>query len=291
MTRSLPTGVAGGSYILKPPLGKKSMLTSLDKGGVGKELSDGWVANFAIGCTFGCGFCYVDPIHKRWGSRRVGDIVKKDWGYYFAVPENLQEVIEKTNWANWNGKEVMLSSTHDAYLPQLYKWTRKILEKALPAGVKFCIQTRSPLVEQDFKLISRYRDQVRLQVSVATMNAEFSRKIELRVVPPLRRLDILRNAKNYVKCETGIIIAPIFPRTQMRPDIDADLHELARHLAGIRPEHIYGESLHRRGVNMTYIEKALGERVLIDDFDAEAKTLFNASLKEFGLGGRWWDEE
>lgn len=285
----LPQGVASGSYILNPPLIKKSMLTSQEKGGVGKELSDGWVINFAIGCTFGCSFCYVDGIHKRWGTRRVGDIVKRDWGYYFAVPENLEEAIEKTPWKNWNRKEVMLSSTHDAYLPQLYKWSHRILEKALPAGVRFCIQTRSPLVEQDFTLMRDYRSQVRLQVSVATLNNNLSRLIEPRVVPPLRRLAILRNAKNN-GLSTGIIIAPIFPRVRLRPDISADIEGIALILSKIRPDHIYGECLHARGVNMVYTEKALGEKVAIDGLDEEAENLFHSSLERYGLVGRWWVE-
>jgi DNA repair photolyase len=288
-TLTLPPGVEGGSYVLHPPLIKASKLTYADKGGVGKELSDGWVINFAIGCTFGCRFCYVDAIHKKFSFRRAGNLVYNPWGYYFSVPENLQDVMDETRWEKWKGQEVMLSSTHDPYLPQLFKWTRKILEKALPAGVKFCIQTRSPLVEKDFDLIRDYHKQVRLQVSVATADEKFSRMIEPRVVKPDRRLEILRNA-NDLGLLTGIILAPIFPPVKARPDVKADLEGMAVELAGIRPDHIYGESLHIRGINLAYVEDAIGEKIVLDGFDKKCEALFHSTLKQHALKGRWWPE-
>ncbi|MHB8568103.1 MAG: SPL family radical SAM protein [Nitrososphaerales archaeon] len=285
----LPPGVLGGSYKLALPLVKQSKLTYSTKGGVGKELSDGWVVNFSIGCTFGCRFCYVDAIHKKFSFERAGSIVYNDWGYYFAVPENLGELIKQTNWEKWKGQEVMLSSTHDPYLPQLNGWARKILETALPCGVKFCIQTRSPLVEKDLDLIAKYKKQVRLQVSVATMNERLSRLIEPRVIVPSRRIEVLRRAKlNGLR--TGIIIAPVFPPTKQRPDVKEDLEAIADALSDIKPDFIYGESLHVRGINIAYIEEAIGEKLVLNGFDKEAEQMFNAALLGRGLKGRWWKE-
>ena len=85
------------------------------------------------------------------------------WGNYFLLPSNIDDAIEKTPWAKWKGIEVMMSSTHDPYLPNLTNITHKILEKGLPEGVKFCIQTRSPLIERDFPLLIKYKNQVRIQ--------------------------------------------------------------------------------------------------------------------------------
>lgn len=286
---TLPPGVAGGTYLIHPPLIKKSKLTNVANGGIGKELSDGWALNFAIGCTFGCRFCYVDEIHKKFSFERAGDIVYNDWGNYFSVPENLDEAIEQTNWAKWAGEEVMLSSTHDPYLPMLQRSTRKILEKALQAGIRFCIQTRSPLVEKDFDLICKYRTQVRLQVSIATRDDEFSRLIEPRVAEPDRRLEILRRAKGN-GITTGVIIAPVFPSVKARPDLEIDLGAIAEALAEIKPDHIYGESVHIRGLNLTYIESAIKETLQLDGFDRKAERLFNSILQNHGLKGRWWPE-
>ncbi|MEM1965089.1 MAG: radical SAM protein [Candidatus Caldarchaeum sp.] len=275
-----------GSYVVNLPLIKPSKLTRKD--GVGKELSDGWAVNFAVGCLFGCRFCYVDAIHKLYSSARVGEIVQADWGYYFAVPSNLEEAIEATPWHKWRGEEVLMSSTHDPYLPQLKTYTRKILEKMLGNGVRVCIQTRSPLVLEDLDLLKAYREQVRLQVSVATLNTELAKIIEPRVVAPHRRLEILTEAKkNGIK--TGIIVAPILPPCRLRPSVEEDLRQIFEKLAETRPDHVYGESLHVRGVNMTYLSEALGERLTVDPlFDRWVAKLFTKLLHRYNLKGRYW---
>lgn len=276
-----------GIYRINPPLVKRSKLTVGERG-VGKDLSDGWAVNFAVGCTFGCRFCYVDAIHKLYSKTRVGDMVDGEWGYYFAVPDNLDEAIQATPWHRWRGEEILLSSTHDPYLPQLAKFTRKILEHALSNGVKVCIQTRSPLVLEDLGLLERYRDKVRVQVSVATSNAMLSRVIEPRVVEPLRRLDILREAKRH-GLRTGVIVAPILPPCRLRPSVEDDLHTIFAHLSNVRPDMVYGETLHIRGVNLEYLSKALGEKLVIKPgFDTRVGELFTALLKEHNLNGRYW---
>jgi DNA repair photolyase len=286
---ALPPGVASSTFKATAPLIKHSKLTQVSKGGVGKQLSDGWALNFSIGCTMGCKFCYVDEIHKKWGEKRAGDIVYNDWGDYLSLPSNLQEAIDETHWNRWKGQEVMLSSTHDPYLPVLFKWTRKILEAALPEGVKFCIQTRSPLVEKDLDLLRIYRKQVRLQVSIATYNSELSRNIETRVVPPERRMQVLEAAKAE-NVPTGIIIAPILPPVKLRQDVEDDLGQIAADLKKIRPGHIYGESIHVRGINQAYVEKSLGEPLKLAGFDKIAEAMFHKVLKRSGMRGIWWPE-
>jgi len=154
----VPLGVSSASFRISSPLIKRSKLTYTERGGVGKGLSDGWALNFVIGCTMGCKFCYVDDIHKRRGYGSAGDIVYEEWGNYLVLPSNLGDAVEKTPWDRWKGVEVLLSSTHDPYMPAIYKWTRRTLEAALPAGVHVCIQTRSPLVERDFDLLKEYRE-------------------------------------------------------------------------------------------------------------------------------------
>jgi DNA repair photolyase len=279
-----------GSYKISSPLIKPSKLTSKERGGIGKELSQGWALNFAVGCTHGCLFCYVDSIHKRYGKERYGPIINEDWGHYFLIPSNIVEAIAKTNWSRWNGQEVLLSATHDPYLPKLSAITRRILKEALPEGVKFCIQTRSPLVMNDFDLLSEYRHQIRLQVSIATMNEKFARKIELGVALPRTRLDIIRKAKQE-GLEVGVIIAPIFPSLKDRPDVREDLRAIMKELAEIKPDHIYGESLHARGENISNLKKALGEDIGdLSKSDKETGVIFENCLKETSLNGTWWPE-
>src|SRR3989442_11794854 len=76
---SVPAGVVEGTYRATIPLIRPSKLTSKKRGGVGKDLSEGWCLNFAVGCTHACPFCYVDSIHKRFGGR-YGELTQQKWG-------------------------------------------------------------------------------------------------------------------------------------------------------------------------------------------------------------------
>ncbi len=281
--------IAYGTYRINPPLIKKSKLTWVEKGGVGKELSDGWSLNYAVGCTHACRFCYVDSIHKRYGERRAGPLVNRAWGNYLYTPSNLEEAISRTRWERWKGIEVMMSSTHDPYIPSLAGATRKLLEAALPSGVRLCIQTRSPLAVRDFEFISQYSRQVRVQVSVATMSEKLGRIIEPRVAPPESRLQILESARDH-GISTGIIIAPVFPPLKVRPSPSRDLEEIVSSISEIRPDNIYGESLHVRGSNINELEAMLGQKLELENFDAAMETKFHKVLAKYGLKGRWWRE-
>lgn len=279
-----------GIYRCSIPLIRPSKLASRDNGGIGKDLSEGWCLNFAVGCTHGCPFCYVDSIHKRFGNSRYGKLVLRRWGDYFLMPENLDDAIERTPWERWKGKEVMMSSTHDPYLPELAPKTRKILKHALPAGVRICLQTRSCLVSRDLDFLAEYSDQVRIQISIATFNSKLHRLVEPRVPSPKRRLNMLKKAKEK-GLKVGVILAPIFPPIRVRRDVRKDLRQIVQRLAEINPHHIFGESFHVRGENVRLVERVLGEPLReTDGFDEVAGFVFRGELETVGLKGIWWPE-
>ncbi|MEM1971227.1 MAG: radical SAM protein, partial [Candidatus Anstonellales archaeon] len=189
-----------------------------------------------------------------------------------------------------------LSSTHDPYLPELAEIARRILEVSLPAGVRYCIQTRSLLVRNDFDLLTKYKEQVRLQVSIATLNNELASIIEPRVALPDVRLRLLREAKSK-GLEIGVIIAPIFPVKGWLNDLE----NIFKELACIGVDNVYGEILHVRGSNLEYL-KEVG--LLNDDlnnnnnkkkdkllrFDRLVGKHFNALMHRYNMKGRYWYE-
>jgi len=278
-------------YEIRAPLIKPSKLTFND--GEGKELSDGYALNFAIGCTHACRFCYVDSIHKRFTLSRLNnnDAIARSWGMYLLIPskESFEEALSKTPWQRWKGKEVMLSSTHDPYLPELVKegYTRRILEESLPEGVRYCIQTRSTLVKDDFDLLLKYKDQIRLQYSIATLNNELARLIEPRVPSPKSRLNILKEASDK-GLRVGVIVAPILP---FQGWLD-ELVQIFKELSSIKNIEVYGESIHVRGPNMEYMQE-IGlpiDTKYLPKFDKLVGDHFNALLTRYGLKGRYWYE-
>ena len=87
-----------------------------------------------------------------------------------------------------------------------------------------------------------------------------------------------------------VILAPIFPPVQARPDVQKDVKDLVGAIAQIPPDHIYGESLHVRGENLRLIQQDLKDdkfRVTPGLDKGMAKT-FHAELKRVGLSGTWW---
>ena len=182
-----------------------------------------------------------------------------------------------------------MSSMHDPYLPQLVDVTRKILEAALPAGVNLCIQTRSPLASRDFALLQKYPDQVRLQVSIATLSPELARVIEPRVAPPRGRFELLRKAKN-AGLRVGVILAPILPAVPQRQLPIEDLSNMMTWLAEIKPDLVFGECIHRRGSNMGELEDVLGSKLELDGFELKMEKAFYRQLAHHHLDGKWWRE-
>jgi DNA repair photolyase len=217
-------------------------------------------------------------------------ITDRPWGMYMLIPtkESFLHALMNTEWYRWKDKEVMLSSTHDPYLPELYGYTRKILEASLPYGVRYCIQTRSLLVRNDFDLLLKHREQIRLQYSIMTLNLKLSRLLEPRVPSPYARLNVLKEASS-LGLKVGVIIAPILPVEGWKEDLEM----LFKELATIPNITVYGEILHRRGSNLRYI-KELGINMIpdidLEDFDRQVGSYFEVLLAKYNLEGKYWYE-
>lgn len=256
--------------------------SALSKEKSGKALSTGWALNFAKGCTHGCLFCYVQRIAELW--RLPGE-----WGSYLHVKPRLEEEIANTPWHRWRGEVVLMSSTHDPYLPELYfphKWPRRILEAALPHGVGFNVLTRSTLALQDLGLFVKYRQQVRLMSSIPTLDDAFARVTEPRAPPPVARLAMLRKAKE-VGARIGVVVAPIIPRAGWRQDLD----KLFRVFAELEPDVVFGEMLHARGSNLVVMrQRGVQFWAPTRELDRLVGTYFEMLLVEYGLEGGYWYE-
>jgi DNA repair photolyase len=265
--------------------------SSLSVGGSGKDLSDGWAVNFAVGCTHGCLFCYVDRIWRLHSVNRRSayyGLRLGEWGEYFHVPENMGMLIRRTPWWRWRGVRLLMSSMHDPYLPELYfpnRWPRRILEAALPHGVKFTVLTRSVLAMQDFDLYVRYRGQVFLMSSIPTLDDGFARVTEPRAPPPSARLSMLRRARE-AGLEVGVVVAPIIVRAGWREDLE----RLFKALAEVGPRAVFGEVLHARGLNLSRLSNAGVSAAVGPSVDREVGRVFEGLLREFGLRGAYWYE-
>ncbi|BAA81594.2 conserved hypothetical protein [Aeropyrum pernix K1] len=272
----VPNDVKLRWYRIRPPLVKRSGIT-------------GWAINFAVGCTHACPFCYVDAINRRYPRRGLEDLITSTgWGGYLAVPTNILEAIKETPWWRWRGREVFMSSAHDPYLPALARWAREILRRALPAGLRIILHTRSILYKRDLRMFEQYRDRIRIHASVATMS-RLHRIIEPRAPPPRVRVRVLAEASSR-GLSTGASISPILPPNKYNPDVYNDLLAVAEALAEAGVEVVYGESLHKRGDNVMRLSSLLGTDLNLRGWDRHAEKLFYRAIGEYGLRGVWIPE-
>jgi DNA repair photolyase len=279
-----------GTYSSGGNLVRPSKLTSRSKGGIGKELSDGYALNYCLGCTHGCPFCYVPEILQCGPHTDLTG--GKPWGSFLYVREGIEERARTAKWKRSKGLEVMLSSTHDPYLPEIRHITRTILENALPAGVRFCIQTRSVLVREDLQLLAQYPSQVRLQFSLATSDPSLARIIEPRVAPPADRVEVLKEA-HALGVPVGVILAPLLPPCPPRPRAPDDFLELCRAVSGTEPSYVYAEALHARGPNLAKLNELLGtswRRWDLDEWDRDAVWLLHRAARRHNLEVTYWPE-
>ena len=58
----------------------------------------------------------------------------------------------------------------------------------------------------------------------------------------------------------------------------------------MKPNHIYGESLHVRGSNINEIEFAISDRIILYEFDSYIEKAFYNLLEYFRLTGTWWKD-
>jgi DNA repair photolyase len=110
-----------------------------------------------MGCAFGdggCGvYCYV-------AESPIGLYAGKPWGQWVKAKTNAAEALRRDleQCADRSALRIFMSSATDPYQPAegRLRITRSILEVflALPVAL-LVVQTRSPLVERDFDLLSR----------------------------------------------------------------------------------------------------------------------------------------
>jgi DNA repair photolyase len=161
-----------------------------------------YVINPYTGCQHGCIYCYAEFMIRFTGHK--GD----KWGQFLDIKTfDLDKI--KSN--RYNGKVILLSSVTDPYLPleKKYQNTRKILEKLVNTEAEISILTKSKLVVRDIDLFKKFKN-IRVGISISTLDAEFARVIERAASNPLDRLESIKQISK-AGIETYTFISPYFP--------------------------------------------------------------------------------
>jgi len=170
----------------------------------------GWTINPYRGCEHGCIYCYARPTHETFGLSCGVDFETKIFAKLEA-PELLRRELARPL---WQGEPIVMSGITDPYQPveRELRLTRRILEVMVDARQPVGIITKNRLVTRDIDLLAELArfDAASVAVSVTTLDAELSQKMEPRASSPKSRLRAIREL-SAAGVPVTVMTAPIVP--------------------------------------------------------------------------------
>ena len=184
----------------------KSVVTKNDSPDIPHELS----ANPYRGCEHGCVYCFARPSHAYLGLSPGLDFETQIFAKRDA-PELLRKHLAKRGHIP---RPLALGINTDAYQPAERKLniTREMLRVLAECRHPVSLITKSALIERDLDILAPMaRDNlVSAAVSVTSLDADLTRKLEPRAANPARRLRTIRALAD-AGIPVSVLMAPIIP--------------------------------------------------------------------------------
>lgn len=162
------------------------------------------------GCEHGCSYCFARPTHTYLGMSAGIDFETRIMVKHDAA-DLLANELQKPS---YRCDTIALSPNTDCYQPieRELKLTRDILKVLQRAEHPVTIVTKSSLVTRDIDILSGMAKQnlANVVISVTTLDATLSRKLEPRASAPHRRLETLQKLYD-AGVPTGVLVAPVIP--------------------------------------------------------------------------------
>ena len=162
------------------------------------------------GCEHGCIYCFARPTHAFLGLSPGLDFetrltMKPD------APALLRRALSAKRYAP---RTIAIGTNTDPYQPieKTHKIMRGVLEVLAEFNHPVAIVTKSALVARDADILGPMGEKglARVALSLTTLDAGLSRKMEPRAATPQRRLWALRQL-NAAGCPTAVMLAPMIP--------------------------------------------------------------------------------
>jgi DNA repair photolyase len=162
------------------------------------------------GCEHGCIYCYARPTHAYLDLSPGLDFETK----LFAKPNAAALLRTELAKPGYRCDPIALGSNTDPYQPIEREWkiTRSLIEVMAECDHPLTITTKGALIERDLDLLAPMaaRGLVRVFVSIAMLDRELARKLDLRAALH-RRLQIVK-ALSEAGIPVGVNVAPIIPQ-------------------------------------------------------------------------------
>ena len=175
-----------------------------------KGMGFGWSLNPYMGCAHRCAFCYVRGFERR--ADRPSD---DRYGTNIRVKTNVVEVLRhELARRSWRRETVAIGAATDPYQPAegRYRLTRGCIQALGAARTPLDIITRGPLIVRDVDVLAdaARRANVRVSISVATLDEGLGARLEPGVAPPRQRLRAIRILTD-AGIAAGVALAPVLP--------------------------------------------------------------------------------
>jgi DNA repair photolyase len=179
-----------------------------------------WSLNPYRGCEFGCRYCYARYTHEFMELRASEDFEDKIY-----AKSNLGPILRRELKRLDCKGGIAIGTATDPYQPaeRRFRRTRAVLEVfAGQSGLSLSITTKSDLVKRDIALLARIAEhnQVSVNMTITTLDAELARLLEPRAPRPDLRLQAVREIAD-AGIPVGVFPNPIMPLiTDQEPRLD-----------------------------------------------------------------------
>ena len=162
------------------------------------------------GCEHGCVYCYARPTHA-WLDLSPGiDFETK----IFYKPDAARLLRAELSRPGYRCRPIGLGTNTDPWqlAERRLGVTRAILEVLREFEHPLTIVTKSTGIERDIDVLSDMasRDLVLVYVSICTLDAELSRRMEPRAAAPTRKLRAIERLAG-AGVPVGVLVAPVIP--------------------------------------------------------------------------------
>src|SRR5437899_8669262 len=198
-----------------------------------------WTINPYRGCEFACKYCYARYTHEFMEMRDGVDFERKIY-----VKQHAADLLRHELRQVKPGEEIAIGTATDPYQPaeRRNEVTRAILEElARHQSLEIGIVSKSTLILRDVEVLKQLaeRNQLFINLTITTLNADLARILEPRAPRPDLRLDTVRKL-NQAGLAAGVICAPVVPGITDSP---RDLEALVRATADAGGKYIFANPL------------------------------------------------
>jgi len=213
--------------------------------------------NVGIKCGNGCQYCSTGAVLRCHRAFKTCGENPFKFGYAIVDPTTPERIARDARSLRNRGK-IQLCTLTDAWAPEAraYQLGRHCLEAILSeSDWTVRILTKNAEIENDFDLISQYRDRIQVGLSITALpeKSDVMKVVEPNASSNIDRMAVLRKARK-LGLRTYLMACPILPGIL---DTSEALSQLMEFAVEIEAEEIFAEPVNVRGSGLKNCQETL----------------------------------